>query len=98
MVTYDWRRCPYPTLQPPAVRPSDSGLPRGDYGTGPLEDQAPMTGYGPLSSDLGPRFVPSVDMSHIFSGPDGITGGGLLGSGCITLALLGAAVGWALKK
>lgn len=61
MITFDWRRCPAPSLLPDSSRPADTGLPRGDYENGPMIDQGGVVGYGPLSSDLGPRFGTGTD-------------------------------------
>ena len=92
MITYDWRRCPAPSLLPDSSKPADTGLPRGSYESGPLVDEGGIVGYGPLSSDLGPRF-------GIGPGGDGEDGDGsgfgsgildALGSNCMFWA--GAAV------
>ena len=89
MVTYDWRRCPYPTLNPLTDRPGDTGLPHDSYGTGPLSDQAPVSNYGPLTSDLGPRFPDwGFDISKLDpSSTSGLLGGvGGINTGCLLLA------------
>jgi len=63
MVTFDWRRCPQPDISIVDNGPVDAGLPQSDYETGVLSDQSAAVGYGPLSSDLGPRFGQGLNIN-----------------------------------
>lgn len=119
MVTYDWRRCPYPTLEPDfpgsGAGPGEPGVPGAggpnqpgplsdaaagqpipySYSgnpSGPISDQGPASGYGPMTSDL-MRFNwgswPGGEL------PDSLTGGNY----CLLLGgVAGALMAWALGK
>lgn len=66
MISYDWRRCPFPSLEPGAPNGTDDTTPLDGSASwpfppgtdlvaspsGPISNGGPMTGYGPLQSDL----------------------------------------------
>lgn len=100
MISYDWRRCPFPTLEPgPAIDgpladdanwPYTEPIVNGAEPSGPMTTQGPMDIWGPLTSDL-QRFWGGY-MGDI----PGLTGAGV-SSSCIGLAVAAAGVAWVMS-